>query len=98
MSSTKQTVPFNGTKAQEEQLIKVIAELKSEPGALMPIMQKAQEIYGYLPIEVQTIISVGKDLRCGNILLSVCLESKRKVPDIRLSWHCVLCERVRRCL
>ncbi len=39
MSSTKQTVPFNGTKAQEEQLIKVIAELKSEPGALMPILK-----------------------------------------------------------
>ena len=57
MSSTKQTVPFNGTKEQEEKLIKVIAELKSEPGALMPMMQKAQEIYGYLPIEVQTIIS-----------------------------------------
>ena len=59
MSSTKQTVPFNGTKAQEEQLIKVIAELKSEPGALMPIMQKAQEIYGYLPIEVQEKIAKG---------------------------------------
>ena len=26
-------------------------------GALMPIMQKAQEIYGYLSIEVQSIIS-----------------------------------------
>ena len=57
MSSTKQTVPFNGTKEQEEQLLAVIAELKDEPGALMPIMQKAQDIYGYLPIEVQTIIS-----------------------------------------
>ncbi|MBQ0026100.1 MAG: NAD(P)H-dependent oxidoreductase subunit E, partial [Lachnospiraceae bacterium] len=31
--------------------------LKDQPGALMPIMQKAQEIYGYLPIEVQTMIS-----------------------------------------
>ena len=59
MSSTKQTVPFNGTKAQEEQLIKVIAELKSEPGPLMPIMQKAQEIYGYLPIEVQQMVADG---------------------------------------
>ena len=51
------TVPFNGTKEQEEQLIKVIQELKDDKGALMPIMQKAQEIYGYLPIEVQTIIA-----------------------------------------
>ena len=35
----------------------VIAELKSQPGCLMPIMQHAQDIYGYLPIEVQTMIS-----------------------------------------
>lgn len=53
----KTTVPFQGTKEQEEKLMAVIAELKNQPGALMPIMQKAQDIYGYLPIEVQTMIS-----------------------------------------
>ena len=53
----KTTVPFRGTREQEDQLLEVIASLRNEPGALMPIMQKAQEIYGYLPIEVQTIIS-----------------------------------------
>ena len=57
MCSKKGGVPFNGTKEQEEALLKVIAELKDQKGALMPIMQKAQGIYGYLPIEVQTIIS-----------------------------------------
>ena len=57
METVKKTVPFNGTKEQEEQLLVVIAELKSQPGCLMPIMQKAQDIYGYLPIEVQTIIA-----------------------------------------
>lgn len=51
------TIPFAGTKEQEEQLLAVIAELKDSKGSLMPIMQKAQDIYGYLPIEVQTIIS-----------------------------------------
>lgn len=53
----KATVPFSGTKEQEEALMKVIHELKDEKGALMPILQKAQDIYGYLPIEVQKMIS-----------------------------------------
>jgi len=57
MGSQKTTVPFKGTKEQEAALLKVIADHKNEKGALMPILQKAQEIYGYLPIEVQTIIS-----------------------------------------
>ena len=57
METVKKTVPFNGTKEQEEQLLAIIAELKAQSGCLMPIMQKAQDIYGYLPIEVQTIIA-----------------------------------------
>ncbi len=56
-SETKTTVPFNGTEEQKAELLKVIAENKNEKGALMPILQKAQDIYGYLPIEVQTMIS-----------------------------------------
>ena len=57
MAEKKGTVPFAGTKEQEEALKKVIDELKSEKGALMPILQKAQDIYGYLPMEVQKMIS-----------------------------------------
>lgn len=57
MSKTKNTVPFRGTAEQEAELLKVIADKKDDKGALMPVLQKAQEIYGYLPIEVQTIIS-----------------------------------------
>ena len=57
MGLAKAKVPFSGTPEQEKQLLEVIAEKKGEKGALMPILQKAQEIYGYLPIEVQTIIS-----------------------------------------
>lgn len=53
----KKTVPFQGTKEQEEKLLEVIKARKNEKGALMPIMQEAQDIYGYLPIEVQKIIS-----------------------------------------
>ena len=57
MACKKETVPFSGTPEQEAALKKVIAELKDTKGALMPIMQQAQDIYGYLPIEVQTMIS-----------------------------------------
>ena len=58
----KKTVPFNGTKEQEEQLVSYIKEMKDVQGNLIPIMQKAQEIYGYLPIEVQTIIAREMDI------------------------------------
>ena len=35
----------------------VLDKYKDVPGSLITVLQKAQEIYGYLPIEVQTIIS-----------------------------------------
>lgn len=54
---SKSTIPFQGTPEQEQQLLAVIDELKNERGCLMPILQKAQDIYGYLPIEVQTKIA-----------------------------------------
>ncbi len=50
-------VEFRGTKEQEEQLLAVIEKHSGEQGAMMPILQEAQEIYGYLPIEVQKIIA-----------------------------------------
>ena len=77
MNSAKSTVPFKGTPEQEKELLKVIEEKKGDKGALMPILQKAQEIYGYLPIEVQAIISdntgipLEKDLRSRYLLRSV---------------------------
>lgn len=51
------SVPFHGTKEQEALLQETIKELRDQKGSLMPIMQKAQEIYGYLPYEVQKMIS-----------------------------------------
>lgn len=57
MGSKIKTVPFAGTKEQEVELLKIINEHKDDKGALMPILQQAQKIYGYLPIEVQTMIS-----------------------------------------
>lgn len=51
------TVAFRGTPEQEARLIAVIDAHKDAKGAMMPILQGAQEIYGYLPIEVQQIIA-----------------------------------------
>lgn len=57
MSQKKEGVCFTCTAEQEADLKWVISELKDTAGALMPILQHAQEIFGYLPIEVQTMIS-----------------------------------------
>ena len=51
------TIPFTDTPEQHEKLLAVIASLKNEKGAVMDALHKAQDIYGYLPIEVQTMIS-----------------------------------------
>ena len=50
-------VSFKGTKQQEEELLKIIDSHKDEPGAVMPVLQEAQGVYGYLPEEVQIIIA-----------------------------------------
>ncbi len=55
--SEKKTIPFQGTPQQEQELLAVIERHKEERGALIPVLHEAQEIYGYLPIEVQTIIA-----------------------------------------
>ena len=62
MKKPLSTVPFNGTPEQEAQLHQAIENLRNEKGCLMPIMQEAQAIYGYLPIEVQTIIANDLDI------------------------------------
>ncbi len=51
------SIPFKTTPEQMEELMQFISENKHEKGGLMPIMQKAQGIYGYLPIEVQSLIA-----------------------------------------
>lgn len=50
-------VPFNGTREQEKKLKEKLAEFKNVKGGLMPALQAAQEIYGYLPKEVQIMVA-----------------------------------------
>ncbi len=53
------SVPFSGTPQQQKELEEVIDQLKDQKGALMPVLQKAQAIYGYLPYEVQEMVAKG---------------------------------------
>ena len=67
MAKTSSTLPFSGTPEQEAQLKAFIEEHKDQGGALMPVLQKAQEIYGYLPVEVQQMISDGLGVSMSEI-------------------------------
>ncbi len=56
------TLPFKGTAEQEKQLLEIIEAHKGDKSNLMAVMQKAQDIYGYLPKEVQIMIAEGLEV------------------------------------
>ena len=62
MATTISSVPFKDTAEKAAKLQEIIAAHKDQPGALIPVLQKAQDVYGYLPIEVQTRIAEGLDI------------------------------------
>ena len=55
-------LPFKGTAEQAAQLKEVIDANKQAPSRLMFVMQEAQGIYGYLPMEVQQMIADGMNV------------------------------------
>lgn len=67
MPNVKTVVPYRGTAEQEERLAQVIARHKGQPGAVMPVLQEAQEIFGYLPEEVQILVAEGLDVPLSEI-------------------------------
>lgn len=56
------SIPFHDTPEQAAKLDEVIANLKGQAGAVMPALHQAQDIYGYLPLEVQKKIADGLDV------------------------------------
>ncbi len=58
---------FQGTQEQKEKLLKVIEQNKDLPGALLPVLHEAQEIYGYLPIEVQQMVADGLNISLSEV-------------------------------
>ena len=61
------SLTFKGTPAQEEKLKAVIEQNKALPGALLPVLHEAQEIYGYLPIEVQQMVADGLGISLSEV-------------------------------
>lgn len=56
------SIPFKGTPEQKAKLDAVIEECRDDKSRLMHVMQQAQDIYGYLPREVQVMIAEGMDV------------------------------------
>ena len=59
------------TKEQMEEktkeLMDFIEENKNMPGSLMPVMQKAQDLFGYLSLQTQSLISEALDIPVSEI-------------------------------
>ena len=64
---SQNTIPFNGPPEQEAALKAVIESHKDMKGAVIPVLHEAQNIYGYLPIEVQKMISEGLNVPLAEI-------------------------------
>lgn len=55
-------VPENFDKLKE-----IIDEYREKRGSLIPVLQKAQDIFGYLPLEVQKFIAEGMNVSLQEI-------------------------------
>lgn len=62
MPNRRTVVPFSGTADQERRLREAIARHRGGEDELMPILHEAQDIYGYVPEEVQAIIAEELDV------------------------------------
>lgn len=58
---------FHASAQQIDKLKQIIEESRSVPGCLMHVLQEAQAIFGYLPIEVQTIIAEGLGISLSEV-------------------------------
>ncbi len=56
------SLPFSGTPEQAQKLDEIIKRHRGEKGAVLPVLQEAQEVCGYLPEEVQAKIAEGLDV------------------------------------
>ncbi len=63
----KQCKQHGKTAEMFEKLDEFIKEHKDEPGAVMTVLHRAQEIFGYLPLQVQKRIAEGLDIPLSEV-------------------------------
>ena len=86
-------LPFKGTAEQAAQLKEVIDANKQDPSRLMFVMQEAQGIYGYLPMEVQQMIADGMNVPLEKVYgVATFYAPPGCLQCIRLPGHGLLCQ------
>jgi len=90
VAKKKTGVPFRGTPEQEAKLREIIAAHKDMQGALMPVLQQAQDVYGYLPIEVQKIIAEGLNIPLEEVYGVVTFYAQFKLNPVG-KYHIAVC-------
>jgi len=56
-----------GVDSREQKLKEIIEKYKNTKGALVPVLHEAQEVYGYLPLEVQKKIAEGLNIPLAEV-------------------------------
>ena len=67
MPRSKTAVAFSWTPEQRRQLREIIARHKDQRGAAMPVLQEAQDLFGYLPEEVQIEVAEGLGISLSEV-------------------------------
>ena len=50
-----------------EEIDRIIAQYRGKPGAMIPVLHKAQQVLGYLPKDVQTRVAEGLDVPVSDV-------------------------------
>jgi len=67
MSANNCCCNCNETDVRDQKLAEIIESHKNTRGALIPVLHEAQELYGYLPLEVQKKVAEGLNVPLSEV-------------------------------
>jgi len=65
--STNKCCCCSGVDERDQKLQEIINKYKDTKGALIPVLHEAQDLYGYLPLEVQKKIAQGLEVSLAEV-------------------------------